>query len=161
MAGCATGPRAQFNDFISKVIGDLGIEGSEILELVIMLRQRNLREDFIFCLHNKAPFMRLSKSSFAHLVDVLRALLREANNTGDHKSVSAAYRVSQLYGKTLGTFEYSLLPSLASHEVWRNNTYWIEATDALLTQDIFRWQGLSSKSRNGIFGNDFKDAQVR
>lgn len=158
---CSTGPRSQFNEFIRKVIGDLGIDGADILQLVIMLRQRNLREDLIFCLHNKAPHMRLSKSSFAHLVDILRALLREANNTGDHTSISAAFRVSQLYGRTLGTFEYSLLSSLSSHEVWRNESYWLQATDALLTKDIFRWQALSSTSkRGGVFGNDFKDAQV-
>lgn len=158
---CSTGPRALFNEFIRKIIGDLGIDGADILQLVIMLRQRNLREDLIFCLHNKAPHMRLSKTSFAHLVDVLRALLREANNTGDHSSISAAFRVSQLYGRTLGVFEYSLLSSLSSHEVWHNPSYWIQATDALLSKDIFRWQALSSISkRGGVFGNDFKDAQV-
>lgn len=160
-ASCSnTGPRAHFNKFVRKVIGDLGIDGTDVLQLVIMLRQRNSREDLVFCMQNKAPCMHLSKSSFSSLVDVLRALLREANNSGDHSSVSAAFRVSQLYGRTLGTFEHTILASLSSHEVWRSEIYWLQATDALLSQDIFRWQALSSTSRKGVFGANFKDAQV-
>ena len=161
MISSLTGPRLQINEFIRRVIGDLGIDGSDILHLVILLKERVIRDDLVYCLHNKGPQMHLSSVSFSHLSDILRAVLREANNVGDHKSISGVFRVSQLYGKTIGTYEYSMLSSLSSHEVWQNESYWFSATDALLSQYIFRWQSLSQTSRNGIFDSNFKEAQVR
>jgi hypothetical protein len=161
MSNTPTGPRSIFNEFIRKIVCDLGMEGGDILQLVIALRQRPLREDLLFCLHNKAPNMRLSKASFSHLIDVLRALLRESNNTGDYKCISDTYCIAQMYGRTLGSFEYTLLSSLSTHEVWCNMRYWLQATDALFSHDLFRWQALSAVSKQSIFGSEFKDTQVK
>ncbi len=53
---------------------------------------------------------------------------------GDYKNIAATFRVSQLYGRTIGSYEYTLLSSLASHEVWGLEGFWLQATDALLSR---------------------------
>lgn len=152
------GPRARFNDLISQIITSQEIDGSELLIIIGMLRERTLREEFLDCLHTKAPYFRLSLLSYNHLLDVMRALLREANNSGDFKSIAAVFTTSRLYGRNVGGFVYSIMKSLPSHEVWSNVSFWMYCTDELISEDIIRWDDLSSNSRKFL---NLPDSQVR
>jgi hypothetical protein len=151
------GPRARFNELISQIITSQEIDGSELLIVIGMLRERTLREEFLDCLHTKAPYFRLSMLSYNHLLDVMRALLREANNSGDFKSIAAVFTTSRLYGRSTGGFIFTIMKSLPSHEVWSNIPFWIFCTDELICEDIARWDEVSSSGKK-IFG--LHDSQV-
>jgi hypothetical protein len=151
------GPRARFNELISQVITSQDIDGSELLIVIGMLRERTLREEFLDCLHTKAPYFRLSMLSYNHLLDLMRALLREANNSGDFKSVAAVFTTSRLYGRSTGGFIFTIMKSLPSHEVWSNIPFWIFCTDELISEDISRWDDVSSSGKR-LFG--LHDSQV-
>jgi hypothetical protein len=152
------GPRARFNELISQIITSQEIDGSELLIVIGMLRERTLREEFLDCLHSKAPYYRLSMLSYNHLLDVMRALLREANNSGDFKSIAAVFTTSRMYGRSTGGFIFTIMKSLPSHEVWSNIPFWIFCTDELISEDICRWDEVSSHGKK-IFG--LHDSQVR
>lgn len=151
------GPRARFNELISQIITSQEIDGSELLIVIGMLRERTLREEFLDCLYTKAPYFRLSLMSYNHLLDVMRALLREANNSGDFKSIAAVFTTSRLYGRSTGGFIFPIIKSLPSHEVWSNVSFWMYCTDELICEDITRWDDLSSNSKKFL---NLPDSQV-
>ena len=141
------GPRARFNEFLSQIITSQDVDGSELLIIIGMLRERTLREEFLECLHNHAPCFRLSQISYYNLLDIIRALLREANNSGDFKSIAAIFSTSRLYGRSVGSFVFSILKSLPTHEAWSNVAFWMQCTDEIVADDIQRWKDLPSKSK--------------
>lgn len=151
------GPRARFNELISQIITSQDIDGSELLIVIGMLRERTLREEFLDCLHTKAPYFRLSLLSYNHLLDLMRALLREANNSGDFKSVAAVFTTSRLYGRSSGGFVFTIMKSLPSHEVWSNIQFWIFCTDELISEDIARWDEVPSSGKRFL---GLHDSQV-
>lgn len=153
----AQGPRARFNDFISQIITSQEVDGSELLIIIGMLRERTLREEFLECLHNHAPCFRLSQSSYYNLLDIMRALLREANNSGDYKSIASMFASSRLYGKSVGSFMFTILKSLTSHEAWSNVAFWLHCTDEIISYDVSRWRELPSKSKKLL---SFPECQV-
>jgi hypothetical protein len=140
-------PRARFNEFLSQIITSQDVDGSELLIIIGMLRERTLREEFLECLHNHAPCFRLSQSSYYNLLDIIRALLREANNSGDFKSIASIFSTSRLYGKSVGSFVFSILKSLPTHEAWSNVTFWLQCTEEIISDDITKWKALPSQSK--------------
>lgn len=144
------GPRGRFNDVLSQVITGQTVPGSEILAIIGMFRERSLREQFLMCLHIKAPYLRLSRASYLTLVDLLRTLLREANNSGDYRCGVTCFSLAQHYGVTNSGVVLTVLQSLCKHEAWSNINFWMYATEELIMRDIDRWNNLSSKHKQFI-----------
>ena len=152
------GPRARFNEFISQVVTSQYVDGSEILVIIDMLRERTLREDFFECLHNHAPCFRLSQCSYYCLLHIMQELLCEADNTGDFTTIAFIFSISSLYGMTVGIVAFNILKSLSNDKAWSNVAFWVHCTDDIVSKDILRWNKLPPKSKK-IF--TMPDCQVR
>jgi hypothetical protein len=141
------GPHTRFNELVSNLLMSLEIDGSDLLVAIGMLRERSLREEFLDILLSRGGNLSLTQSSYLTLVDLMRALLRESNNTGDHSSIASVFAISRMYGRSIDGFKLTVLNFLPKHEAWLNPTLWLNCTDELIANDILRWEGLPSKSR--------------
>ncbi|GAB5030779.1 Hypothetical protein NocV09_00400560 [Nannochloropsis oceanica] len=154
------------NDLASKLLGGQAILGTghhhhrnlttQVLSLedLVLFKIQEFRLQFLAkCLQihtlSGKNHLVLSLTHFDLLTDVLRVILREANNQEDHLSIRMVYLVSELSGTYLGhggqgghLFLRTLKMALSKHEAWQNLGFYEHVLDECVARDKQHWMHL-------------------
>ena len=137
--------RKQINRLLISLVTGKNVEGADILGAIVMMKDITLREVFLDSLYAKAPCF-IPILSYMILVDIVRSLLREANQIDDYRAIIRSYNLSTLYSMKIDGIAISLKSALRGHEAWSNLDFWFHCTEELIGHDVDRWKPYSSLS---------------
>lgn len=138
--------RKRFDKLLISLMTGKIVEGSEILAVVVLMKESAVRDEWLDSLYSKAPCDRLPITSYCTLVDLMRASLRESNNTDDYKAIFKIFYISNLYGMKSEGVAMTLKSALRNHEAWYNPNFWFFCAEELVARDVCQWTRYSSVS---------------
>ncbi len=92
----------------------------------------------------------LSAKTFAIVVDIVKATLREANNSKDYKSAKSFIDLSSIFF-TVNESGHAIfmIDNIVGHELWQNYMFWVDLFSGLLEdlswEDTDREKVITSK----------------
>jgi hypothetical protein len=108
----------------------------------------------------------LSLTHYEVLTDVLRVILREANNEQDYLSIRMVFFLSGLVGTYLGqggrgghSSLRTIKSALRTHEAWKNATFYLGVLDECLARDKQHWMHLQGPLQE-IFCCEVKNEEI-